>query len=116
MVLFYSKHPTNPIVAISWLQTKPVNVIDHCNGRHQTPQQTKIIVTKKSGRGTTKNIFCKNQEMNFTVLRAFVLPVFGIEEDEKTTRIFEDLFKGYLIKTINSNEIANQGGVLNFIT
>jgi hypothetical protein len=29
-------------------------------------------MAKKAGRGTTKNIFFKDQEMNFTVLRALI--------------------------------------------
>ena len=65
----------------------------------------------------TSNEQARGCYINFLQMEGLiVLPVFDIEEDEKTTRIFEDLFKGHLIKTINSNEIANQGGVLNCIT
>jgi|GEM_PF-1894905 len=37
-------------------------------------------MAKKAGRGTTKNIFFKNQEMNFTVLRALM----GVSDDGAT--------------------------------
>jgi len=37
-------------------------------------------MAKKAGRGTTKNIFFKNQEMNFTVLRALM----GVYDDGAT--------------------------------
>lgn len=37
-------------------------------------------MAKKSGRGTTKNVFFKNQEMNFTVLRALM----GVYDDGAT--------------------------------
>lgn len=45
-----------------------------------------------------------------------ILPTFGIKEDEITVRDFESIFKGQTIKTVDSNEIANDGGILNCIT
>ena len=45
-----------------------------------------------------------------------ILPTFGLKEDEIVVRVFEDLFKDQTIKTIDSNDIANDGGVLNSIT
>lgn len=47
---------------------------------------------------------------------AVIIPTFGIKEDDKTVKQFESLFKGQTIATVNSNEIANDGGVLNCIT
>lgn len=44
------------------------------------------------------------------------IPTFGIEEDEQVVKQFEQIFAGQNIKTIESNEIANQGGILNCIT
>jgi agmatine deiminase len=44
------------------------------------------------------------------------IPTFGIKEDEKVVKQFEQIFAGQNIKTIESNEIANQGGILNCIT
>lgn len=45
-----------------------------------------------------------------------IIPTFGIKEDDKVVRQFEQLFKGYTIATIDSNDIAKDGGVLNCIT
>ncbi len=45
-----------------------------------------------------------------------VIPTFGIKEDEIAVRQFEELFKGQTIATIDSNEIADNGGILNCIT
>ncbi len=45
-----------------------------------------------------------------------ILPVFGLKEDEAVLRQFESLFPRYSILTIDCNEIANQGGILNCIT
>ena len=45
-----------------------------------------------------------------------ILPTFGINEDEKSKEIISKLFPNYRIETINSNEIAFGGGVLNCIT
>ena len=45
-----------------------------------------------------------------------VVPTFGIPEDDKTVKQFEELFAGQTIATINCKDIAKQGGVLNCIT
>jgi agmatine deiminase len=45
-----------------------------------------------------------------------ILPVFGQKEDELAVKQFETLFKGYRIETVDSNEIAKKGGILNCIT
>lgn len=44
------------------------------------------------------------------------IPTFGITEDDEVVKQFEQIFAGHNIKTIESNEIANQGGILNCIT
>ncbi len=46
----------------------------------------------------------------------FILPVYGRNEDEKVLRQFRDIFSGSTIETIDSNEIADRGGVLNCIS
>jgi agmatine deiminase len=48
--------------------------------------------------------------------QAVVVPTYGIAEDEKVVRQFEELFSGQTIKTIDCNAIANEGGVLNCIS
>jgi agmatine deiminase len=45
-----------------------------------------------------------------------IMPTFGTKYDEMAFRQFEQLFYGQKIATIDCNEIANKGGVLNCIT
>jgi agmatine deiminase len=45
-----------------------------------------------------------------------IIPTFGIKEDDEVVKQFEDIFKGQTIATVDGNEIANQGGILNCIT
>ena len=45
-----------------------------------------------------------------------VLPIFGMKEDKLAVALFEKLFPKKAIKTINCNEIAKEGGILNCIT
>ncbi|HEY4876627.1 MAG TPA: agmatine deiminase family protein [Puia sp.] len=45
-----------------------------------------------------------------------IIPTFGIKDDDAVVKQFEEIFKGQTIATINSNEIAKDGGVLNCIS
>ncbi len=45
-----------------------------------------------------------------------IVPTFGIKEDDEVVKQFEQLFAGQTIATVPSNEIANDGGILNCIT
>ncbi len=45
-----------------------------------------------------------------------IIPTFGMKEDGLVIEQFETIFPGQAILSINSNEIANDGGVLNCIT
>lgn len=45
-----------------------------------------------------------------------ILPTFGFKEDNKAIRKFDELFTNQKIATVDSNDIANDGGVLNCIT
>jgi agmatine deiminase len=45
-----------------------------------------------------------------------IIPTFGIKEDDEAIRQIETIFTGQTISTIDSNEIANDGGILNCIT
>lgn len=45
-----------------------------------------------------------------------IIPVFGIVEDDPAEKQFVDLFNGNKISTVNSNDIANEGGILNCIS
>jgi len=48
--------------------------------------------------------------------QAVVIPTFNSKVDEKAIRILEQVFKGQTIATVDSNELADEGGVLNCIT
>ncbi|MDQ0110518.1 agmatine deiminase [Chitinophaga terrae (ex Kim and Jung 2007)] len=45
-----------------------------------------------------------------------IIPTFGIKEDNEAVKQLETIFAGQTITTIDSNEIANDGGILNCIT
>ena len=45
-----------------------------------------------------------------------VLPVFGREEDEQVISILKEIFPNKVIETINYNEVAQEGGLLNCTT
>jgi agmatine deiminase len=45
-----------------------------------------------------------------------IIPTFGIKEDEEAIRQLGEIFSGQTIATIDSNEVANDGGILNCIT
>jgi len=45
-----------------------------------------------------------------------IVPVYGLPEDETVGYLFEQLFKGQKIETLDCNEIAEEGGVLNCIS
>jgi len=45
-----------------------------------------------------------------------IIPTFGIKEDDLAVRQLETIFTGQNIQTIESNEIAYDGGILNCIT
>lgn len=48
--------------------------------------------------------------------QAVIIPTFNRKEDDEAVRIFEQIFKGQTIATVESNEIAKHGGILNCIT
>lgn len=45
-----------------------------------------------------------------------IIPIFGIKEDKEIEKQFGQLFSGKTIATVDGNEIANDGGILNCIT
>ena len=45
-----------------------------------------------------------------------IFPTFQQTEDELVLKKFEELFPGYSIATVDSNDIADDGGILNCIT
>ncbi|OFX39010.1 MAG: hypothetical protein A2X08_17810 [Bacteroidetes bacterium GWA2_32_17] len=48
--------------------------------------------------------------------QVIIIPTFKRNEDDKAIKLFEEIFKGQTIITIDSNEVAQKGGILNCIT
>lgn len=48
--------------------------------------------------------------------QAVIIPTFKDNDDDKAIKIFETVFKGQRIATVDSNEVAKEGGILNCIT
>lgn len=48
--------------------------------------------------------------------KTVIIPTFGIAEDDEAVKQLETIFAGNIIETVESNEIANNGGILNCIT
>ena len=55
--------------------------------------------------------------INYLQMRGFILlPVFDLLEDDLALRTFDDLFPGTTIATVESNDFADDGGVVNYVT
>ena len=64
-----------------------------------------------------KNDQANGDYINYLQMENIVfIPTFGINEDDLAVRQLETVFAGQKIATIDSNEIANDGGILNCIT
>lgn len=62
-------------------------------------------------------ISAKGLHLNFLEMnQAVIVPVFNQATDDKSVRILENIFKGRRVVTIDCNEIASEGGVLNCIS
>ncbi|CAN5685251.1 hypothetical protein BH10BAC3_BH10BAC3_38760 [soil metagenome] len=48
--------------------------------------------------------------------QAIIVPIFKTKHDDKALKILEQVFRGQSIDAINSNELADHGGILNCIT
>lgn len=48
--------------------------------------------------------------------QAVIVPIFKTKVDDKAVKVFEQVFKGQTITTVDSNELADEGGILNCIT
>ena len=63
------------------------------------------------------NMHANGEYINFLQMQqGIVLPVFGMKEDDVVLRLFEQLYAGVAIATVESNELAVDGGILNCIT
>lgn len=55
--------------------------------------------------------------LNYLQMRqATIIPTFKTKHDDKAVQIIEQAFKGQTIATVDSNELADEGGILNCIT
>jgi agmatine deiminase len=67
--------------------------------------------------GNTKNKEANGEYLNYLQMEnVIILPVFGIEKDDIVEKKFKELFSGIKIATVNSNDIAKEGGILNCIS
>ncbi len=67
--------------------------------------------------GNKSNDQANGDYINYLQMENVVMvPTFGIKEDDEAIKQFETLFAGQTIAAIDSNEIANDGGILNCIT
>ena len=64
-----------------------------------------------------KNGHANGEYINFLQMQqAIIIPTFGIKEDDVVIKQFEQLFSGQRIATVDGNDLAFDGGVLNCIT
>lgn len=64
-----------------------------------------------------KDEHANGEYINFLQMQqAIIIPTFGIKEDEAVIKQFEQLFAGQKIATVDGNDIAFDGGILNCIT
>ena len=48
--------------------------------------------------------------------QAVIVPTFRRKEDDEAVKILENVFRGQTIATVDSSEIAREGGILNCIS
>jgi len=59
----------------------------------------------------------KGLYLNYLQMKqAVIMPTFKTKIDDKAYKVLEEVFRGQPIETVESNEIAREGGVLNCIT
>lgn len=64
-----------------------------------------------------KSISARGVYLNYLQMKqAILVPTFKSNVDEKAIRVLEEVFKGQNITTVDSNELADEGGILNCIS
>ena len=64
-----------------------------------------------------KDDHANGEYINFLQMQqAIIIPTFGIKEDDVVIKQFEQLFTGQRIATVDGNDLAFDGGILNCIT
>lgn len=67
--------------------------------------------------GNLKNDHAHGIYINYLQMsQAIVIPVFNMKEDDEVVKLFERLYPRQTIRTVESSEIASEGGLLNCIT
>lgn len=67
--------------------------------------------------GNRKSIQANGVYVNFLQMKGVVfVPMFGLQEDDEAMRLFEQFFSGQMVVPLESNDIADDGGVLNCIS
>jgi len=67
--------------------------------------------------GNSNNKEANGEYLNYLQMEnVIIIPVFGIKEDDIVEKKFKELFSGIKIVTMNSNDIAKEGGILNCIS
>lgn len=64
-----------------------------------------------------KDEHANGEYINFLQMQqAIIIPTFGMKEDDTVIKQFEQLFTGQRIATVDGNDLAFDGGILNCIT
>ncbi len=74
----------------------------------ELPYNPPIDPTMTSAKGLYLNYLQMKQ--------AVIVPTFKTKFDDKAVKVLEQVFKGQTIATVDSNELADEGGILNCIT
>ena len=78
--------------------------LDYVELPYNLPKDPKLI----SARGLYLNYLQMEQ--------AVIVPIFKTKHDDKAIKVLEKVFNGQNIVTVNSNELADEGGIINCIT
>jgi len=63
------------------------------------------------------SISARGLYLNYLQMKqAVIVPTFKTKVDEQAIKVLEQVFKGQTIATVDSNELADEGGILNCIT
>ncbi len=111
MVRFLDDHT---ILINDYTDEKPAFLRAFKTAIHNTGLNVETIPYNPYGNKT--NSEANGYYINYLQMDGIIMvPTFGIKEDDAAVRRFEDLFKGCKVVTVQSNEIAKHGGVLNCI-
>lgn len=107
--------------------SKDTVLVNHYGGNKSDRFQTKLNSSLKSAGISSievpyhpikgKSLSAEGLYINFLQMDKFILvPSFDMIEEDKTFQLFEQLYPSIVIRSIKSQEIAQDGGVLNCIS